>query len=340
MNHTPKVAIIGSGIAGLSAAYHLRDHPVERHLFDKGRNPGGRMATRTDRHDPTLRFEHGLQHIAPSAHPTLKPAIKQWLDDGLLTTPPDKPGRLSAPGEHSAVEGAVRYAHAPSARALAEHMLDMAAATSSTQLAKVTALERLDTKAWLLHLEDQASPTPFDAVILTAPPIQSAALLQPHAPALAAQLLQAQMSPRWVVMVRFSHSLELPYVQLTIELDASPLAKLTRQYPLDPSGQERWTLLASQAWSIQHLEDSPADIAQALLLATEAALAHPLPPTDHLQAHRWRYGFTCAALPQSPLYDPERQLYLAGDWTRGDSFEDAWISGQQAAQAVKASLYL
>lgn len=339
MSHTTRVAIIGTGISGLSAAYHLRDQPLERHLFDKGTNPGGRMATRTDRHDPTLRFEHGLQHIAPSAHPTLEPALKQWLTQGLLTPHPGTLGRLSAPGEHSAQQPMLGYAPTPDARTLAHTMLEMAAPTSSTQRAKVTALERLDTQQWRLHLEDQASPPPFDAIILTAPPIQSAALLQPHAPSLAAQTLHAQMSPRWIVMARFTHSLKLPYDQLTVSIEGSPLDKLTRQRPLDASGQERWTLLASQAWSIQHLEDSQADIAQALIQALHHALDQPLPPSNHVQAHRWRYGFTCAALPQSPLYDPELKLALAGDWTLGDRFEDAWISGQQAAQAIKTSLH-
>jgi len=71
MSPITKVAIIGSGISGLSAAYHLRSPSLEANLFDKGTNPGGRMATRADRHDPTLSFEHGLQHIAPSAHTRL-----------------------------------------------------------------------------------------------------------------------------------------------------------------------------------------------------------------------------------------------------------------------------
>ncbi|MBY0338687.1 MAG: NAD(P)-binding protein, partial [Acetobacteraceae bacterium] len=56
-----RFALIGAGMAGLSLARGLigRGHSVK--LFDKGRAPGGRLATR--RTPDGRRFDHGAQYI-------------------------------------------------------------------------------------------------------------------------------------------------------------------------------------------------------------------------------------------------------------------------------------
>jgi predicted NAD/FAD-dependent oxidoreductase len=46
VNRVPHLAVIGSGIAGLSCATMLQQAGLEVSLFDKGRGRGGRMSTR------------------------------------------------------------------------------------------------------------------------------------------------------------------------------------------------------------------------------------------------------------------------------------------------------
>ena len=56
-----EVVVIGAGMAGLTAAAELERAGVSTIVLDKGRAPGGRMATRTiDR----ARFDHGAQHFS------------------------------------------------------------------------------------------------------------------------------------------------------------------------------------------------------------------------------------------------------------------------------------
>ncbi len=54
-DHTPRIAVVGAGIAGLAAAHHLvelsreRRQPIELTLCEAGRRLGGAIATeRTD----------------------------------------------------------------------------------------------------------------------------------------------------------------------------------------------------------------------------------------------------------------------------------------------------
>ena len=62
-----QIAIVGAGMAGLSCATRLAALGHELVLFDKGRGPGGRMATRRVEADGTmLRFDHG-SYLNPQA---------------------------------------------------------------------------------------------------------------------------------------------------------------------------------------------------------------------------------------------------------------------------------
>lgn len=54
--HTPDIAIIGAGAAGLACADRLAEHGLQVQVFDLGRRPGGRIALR---HRAGLDFEHG-----------------------------------------------------------------------------------------------------------------------------------------------------------------------------------------------------------------------------------------------------------------------------------------
>ena len=45
--NNPKLAIIGAGVSGLSAAWALKDSDWEVSVFEKSRGPSGRAATRT-----------------------------------------------------------------------------------------------------------------------------------------------------------------------------------------------------------------------------------------------------------------------------------------------------
>ncbi|WP_353269465.1 NAD(P)-binding protein [Gemmatimonas sp.] len=58
------IAIIGTGLAELSAARALAAREVPVRLFDKGRAPGGRLATRRAELDGVkLQFDHGAQYL-------------------------------------------------------------------------------------------------------------------------------------------------------------------------------------------------------------------------------------------------------------------------------------
>ena len=82
-----KVIVVGAGMAGLAAAHRLVGAGLAPVIVDKGRAPGGRMATR--RADDA-RYDHGAQHIGartPEFEATLAAlrthgVAEQWFDAG------------------------------------------------------------------------------------------------------------------------------------------------------------------------------------------------------------------------------------------------------------------
>ena len=74
----PRVLIVGAGMAGLTAAHSLREAGADSILLDKGRKPGGRMATRSV---GTARFDHGAQHFG-ARDPQFRFVVDEWSTAG------------------------------------------------------------------------------------------------------------------------------------------------------------------------------------------------------------------------------------------------------------------
>ena len=105
-----RVAIVGAGLAGLMAARPLADAGHEVVLLDKGRSPGGRLATRRV---GAAVIDHGAQFFtvrsdAFAAH------VGAWRRDGLVTE--------WCRGFGSEPDGYPRYAVRGGMNALAKHL--------------------------------------------------------------------------------------------------------------------------------------------------------------------------------------------------------------------------
>ena len=88
------IAIIGAGLAGLTAARLLAEAGRAVRLFDKGRGVGGRLATRRVTHaGATHGFDHGAQYVRAEG-----PAFAALLDEAGARPWPDPLRRVATPG--------------------------------------------------------------------------------------------------------------------------------------------------------------------------------------------------------------------------------------------------
>ncbi|WP_296703062.1 NAD(P)-binding protein [Thiocapsa sp. UBA6158] len=88
MVEAERIAVIGSGMAGLACARRLTEAGHAPVVFDKGRGIGGRLATR--RTPEGWQFDHGAQYITTSS-PGFQALLEQaeragaaarWADAG------------------------------------------------------------------------------------------------------------------------------------------------------------------------------------------------------------------------------------------------------------------
>jgi predicted NAD/FAD-dependent oxidoreductase len=77
-----RIGIVGAGMAGLSCATLLAAAGHRVVLFDKGRGPGGRMATRRVATDlGEVVFDHGAQYLT-ARDPDFVTQVERWRDAG------------------------------------------------------------------------------------------------------------------------------------------------------------------------------------------------------------------------------------------------------------------
>ena len=300
------VAIVGAGVAGLSAAHVLRAQGLAVTLFDKGRNPGGRLASRLTAHGA---FDHGLPLLDAQA-----PATCRWLEQLCQT------GHL---GQWGAATTRVGLPHNNQIARDAAQGLDL-------HLSHPVTAVRPHGGRWRVQGRGGEAAQFFDGMIVTVPQPQLAALLPEMV--LPPLLDQIVYDPCWTLLWVPAAS-PLPATAMMRPEGHPAIAQVLRE-DLKPGreGSARYVVHANAEWSRAHLEQTPETVAEALQDAAAARLG--IAPGAHFAlAHRWRYAQVRQSL-RRPQWRLAAGLHYASDGCLGRTVEDALTSGSMAAQSL------
>lgn len=316
MDKTADILIIGGGMAGLSAARHLAGSGGRIVVLDKGRGPGGRMATRrAEVGGAQLRFDHGAQYFT-ARDSAFRDVVAGWERAGIAARWPaaGEEAWVGTPGMNACV------------RAMAEG-LDVRWGMRAARLERRGA-------CWSVAAEEGARFTAA-AVLVAVPAEQAAVLLADAAPAFAARAAAVRSAPCWAVMATFAAPLPLGDV---LRPAAGPVSWAARNSAKPArGGPEAWVIHASPARS-RELVDLPKEEVAPILLADFFADAGIVPAApSHCEAHRWLYALPEARHGEGPLHDPVLGIGVAGDWLHSPRVEGAWLSGRALATEVLAS---
>ena len=79
MKKSPRIAVIGAGISGLSCSKNLHDGAFELSVYDKSRGPAGRMSTRRG---DGWQCDHGAQYFT-ARDPGFRAEVARWQAAGV-----------------------------------------------------------------------------------------------------------------------------------------------------------------------------------------------------------------------------------------------------------------
>ncbi len=305
-----RIAIVGAGMAGLACGLRLAAAGHDVRLFDKGRGPGGRMATRRMAlpDGGEAAFDHGAQYITAKA-PAFAGQLADWAAAGIVAPWP--------------AAGEAAFVGMPSMNA---PLKAMAAGQNVSWGVEITGLAA-DASGWRLAGAEGI----FDMAVVAVPPEQAARLLAPVDAGLAALAASVRSVACWTMMAAFATPLSGADVlrgEGTIGWAARNSAKPGRS-----ALPEAWVVQATPDWSAAHLEDTPERVSEALMAALAARLG-PMPAPLAVAAHRWRYAQSVGT-GDGALWRPQARLGVCGDWLLGPRVEAAWTSGDMLAATIR-----
>ncbi len=322
-----RIAIVGAGLAGLTAARRLADDGYPVKVFEKSRGIGGRMATRRQ---GEFRFDHGAQYFTVRDG-RFQQVVEAWRSEGVvepwharIAVIPEQPGKSRARSPE-------RLVALPGMSALGK------ALSRGLSIQLNACVDRIEHRpeGWRLSLADTGLAGPFDVLVLALPAPQAARLLGGH-PDLQLAANRVHFNPCLAVMAGLRRpgagGFDAAFV------NAGPLSWVCRNSS-KPAREtpETWVLHASADWSRQHIDADPETAAGELWAAFERIVGATLTP-EVLTLHRWRYALAINPLDSGCLWDLGRRVAVCGDWCHGSRIEGAYLSGLETAQQIAAAI--
>ena len=314
-----RIVVVGAGLSGLTAAADLAAGGHDVTVFDKGRSPGGRMATRRI---AGARVDHGAQFFTIRSD-AFAQRVEPHREDGLVY---EWCRGFSADGD-----GYPRYAVRGGMNALAKQM---AAGLDVRCGSLVFAIRPGGDRAWSVSLDD-GSALDADAVVVTCPTAQSYSLLVPAGVELPEALIRTEYDRTIGVLVALAGSPTVPEPG-GVQNPNDVLSFVVDNVRKGISDAPALTLHANAAWSESHWDDSHAELSSALLQAADDFVRAA--EVIEAQVKKWRFATPRTIWPEPCWMAPDTRgpLVLAGDAFAGPKVEGAVLSGVAAAAAILA----
>ncbi|WP_298819355.1 NAD(P)/FAD-dependent oxidoreductase [Chloroflexus sp.] len=334
------VAIIGAGMAGLAAARALVTTGLTPVVFEKSRGVGGRAATRRI---GDFCFDHGAQYVkAPS--PALQDLIAATGDAVTIARPvwTFTADNQIAPGDPSSADEQ-KWTWPTGITRLAKYL----AAGLNVYLETTVAGIHSNSDGYHLYAEDGRALGCFDAIILTAPAPQSAAILSasagmPAVRSLIESLQQVQYRRSISITVAYPRRPDTPWYALVNVDRQHSISWLACEHEKPGRAPDNAGLLIAQMsdqWASTHWDGLskgtfapdaalPQPISEAL--AAIQPLVGDLGTPLWINLQRWRYALPDTA---APVTMTER-IVLAGDLVAGQgrvhlAIESGWRAAGQ-----------
>jgi renalase len=313
-----RVVIVGAGICGLAAGHRLAESGADVVLVDKGRSPGGRLATRRI---GAATLDHGAQFFTVRTS-ALQRRVDDWVERGLVSV-----------WTHgfSSDDGHPRYVATSGMNSLAKDLassLDVRCSTMAFAIRPMTAGSAA--AAWQVAIDDGTTHE-ADAVIVTTPLPQAFALLADSGVSLDESLMRTDYDRTIALLATLDRPAAIPAPggmqgpRPELNFVADNVAKGVSTTPAI-------TVHASAPWSEAHWDDQLDGLRASLLDLIDPWLGNAT--VVEAQVKKWRFATPRAAWPDPCWVSDDGTVVVAGDAFDGPRVEAAHNSGLAAAHAL------
>ena len=308
-----RTVIIGAGLSGLLCGRRLADAGHEVTLLDKGRSPGGRLATRRV---GAAQIDHGAQFFTVrddefAAH------VRRWQADGVV--------HEWCRGFSPTGDGFPRYATAGGMNQLAKHLAGGLDVRCNTLAFAV----RPGAGVWEVQLDDD-SRVDADALVITCPLPQAFALTVSSGVELPAELRNTEYDRTLSILVALDRPGAVP-APGGLQNPDDVFSFIGDNVAKGASAHPSLTFHANAAWSDAHWDDDRAEIDRMLLDHARPWIGGA--SVIEVSPKRWRFATPRTIWPERYWADESgpAPLVLAGDAFAGPRVEGAALSGLAAA---------
>jgi len=322
------IAVIGSGLAGLTAAILLGQSGNRVTVFEKSRGPGGRLASK--------RVMDGSADIGAQfftiRHPGFRIFLHRWAGEDSFAVWEGSFGFQGACNSWQPFKPEHRYVGVPRMTAITRSLSRHVQLQTGVRIARL----EVDNSQWQLCCTKGGKYGGFDQVVITAPPAQARELLlDSQLNSLAAGLDEPveRLLPCWAVAAHYAQPVDAQYDAMRPN---SPVLYWLANNSSKPERYDSgcwWVMHATPEWTLEHLNTEPQTVAKALTSAF-ADLCGDTQKPDQTLAHRWLYARSASGDTPGYMLNKDLGIGLAGDWLAGGRVEGAWESARRLVQAM------
>lgn len=317
------ILVVGAGLAGLTAARRIAEHPdVDVLVLDKGRSPGGRLATRRI---AGAVLDHGAQFFTVRGE-ELRAQVADWQARRLV--------EVWCHGFDGDADGHPRYAARAGMTSLAK---DLARGLDVRCSQLVFAVRPATERGWSVVVDD-GTVHRADAVVLTCPLPQTFSLLFEAGVELPVELFNDDYDRTIALLTVLDgpSSVPEPGGLQAHQLDGTAWSFIGDNQAKGVSPVPAVTFHASPVWSETHWGAPVEEVHATLVEAARPWLGEAT--VIESQVKRWRFATPRTPWPDACWVDPSGTLVLAGDAFAGPKVEGAFESGRAAGAALLEAL--
>ncbi len=323
---TPKVAVIGAGLAGLNLARLLSD-VAEVVVFEKSDKLGGRIATH---HASGFSFDHGAQFFTAKTQ-AFKDFVKELQSQGVVTEWNASFVELEPSGITSRRlwdDEFPHYVGTPAMNSIGQYL----AKNIDVRLNQlITGIKKIES-GWFVETESSESG-PFDWVVVTIPAEQAKAIL-PEIVHPKINLQDVTMQPCFALMLAY----QKPNF---FDWDAAFVSKSILSWvsvnSSKPKRGDHFTVVAMSTndWAKINFDKSESSVIEEMFDALANISNKNLADASYIKLKRWKYANAFRQEPVLEMIDESSQLACCGDWCISGRIESAFISSLTLAKKIE-----